>query len=48
MTQHQQDMNEIVSRAKRVITPYHQFHFLQLVTRGKVSRIVHLIRLHCG
>ena len=27
MTQHQQDMNEIVSRAKRVITPYHQFHF---------------------
>ena len=26
MTQHQQDMNEIVSRAKRVIT-YHQFQF---------------------
>ena len=47
MTQHQQDMNEIVSRAKRVIT-ISPISILQLVTRGKVSRIVHLIGLHCG
>lgn len=36
MTQYQQDMNELVSRAKRVITPYHLFLYLLHAIHGKV------------